>query len=83
MQGEFSFYEKTWKNISSSAKDLISSLLAVDPQRRPNAEEVGTTKSTDMITVILQINKHMARYFTHTHIYTGSSALMGHWRFSQ
>lgn len=42
MQGEFSFYEKTWKNISTSAKDLISSLLAVDPSRRPNAEEVPT-----------------------------------------
>lgn len=40
MAGEFSFYEKTWKNISSSAKDLISNLLAVDPQRRPTAEEV-------------------------------------------
>ncbi|KAL8134805.1 calcium and calcium/calmodulin-dependent serine/threonine-protein kinase-like [Apium graveolens] len=40
MAGEFSFYEKTWKNISSSAKDLISSLLAVDPQRRPAADEV-------------------------------------------
>lgn len=40
MAGEFSFYEKTWKNISSSAKDLISNLLAVDPQRRPSAEEV-------------------------------------------
>lgn len=40
MAGEFSFYEKTWKNISTSAKDLISSLLAVDPSRRPNAEEV-------------------------------------------
>jgi len=40
MAGEFSFYEKTWKNISSSAKDLISSLLTVDPHRRPNAEEI-------------------------------------------
>ncbi|KAM7472659.1 hypothetical protein LguiA_010842 [Lonicera macranthoides] len=40
MAGEFSFYEKTWKNISSSAKDLISCLLTVDPHRRPNAEEI-------------------------------------------
>ncbi|KAK3005511.1 hypothetical protein RJ639_017189 [Escallonia herrerae] len=29
MAGDFSFYEKTWKNISSSAKDLISSLLTI------------------------------------------------------
>uniref|UniRef100_A0A2N9F9A8 Calcium-dependent protein kinase n=1 Tax=Fagus sylvatica TaxID=28930 RepID=A0A2N9F9A8_FAGSY len=40
MAGEFSFYEKTWKNISSSAKQLISSLLTVDPHRRPSAEEL-------------------------------------------
>ncbi|KAH7547687.1 hypothetical protein JRO89_XS14G0002600 [Xanthoceras sorbifolium] len=40
MAGDFSFYEKTWKNISSSAKQLISSLLAVDPHRRPSAQEL-------------------------------------------
>lgn len=40
MAGEFSFYEKTWKNISSSAKQLISSLLNVDPHRRPSAQEI-------------------------------------------
>lgn len=40
MAGEFSFYEKTWKNISTSAKDLISRLLTVDPHRRPNADEI-------------------------------------------
>ncbi|KAI8546055.1 hypothetical protein RHMOL_Rhmol07G0086300 [Rhododendron molle] len=38
--GEFSFYEKTWKNISSSAKQLISGLLTVDPDRRPSANEI-------------------------------------------
>ncbi|XP_059652873.1 calcium and calcium/calmodulin-dependent serine/threonine-protein kinase-like [Cornus florida] len=38
--GEFSFHEKTWKNISSSAKQLISSLLTVDPHRRPSAQDV-------------------------------------------
>ncbi|XP_030545649.1 calcium and calcium/calmodulin-dependent serine/threonine-protein kinase-like [Rhodamnia argentea] len=36
MRGEFSFDERTWKNISSSAKELISSLLTVDPSRRPS-----------------------------------------------
>ncbi|KAK6934045.1 Protein kinase domain [Dillenia turbinata] len=30
----------TWKNISSSAKQLISSLLTVDPHRRPTAQEL-------------------------------------------
>ncbi|KAF7836292.1 calcium and calcium/calmodulin-dependent serine/threonine-protein kinase [Senna tora] len=40
MNGNFSFYEKTWKGISSSAKQLISSLLTVDPHRRPSAQEL-------------------------------------------
>ncbi|KAF4381252.1 calcium and calcium/calmodulin-dependent serine/threonine-protein kinase [Cannabis sativa] len=40
LAGDFSFYEKTWKNISSSAKQLIKSLLTVDPQKRPSAVEL-------------------------------------------
>ncbi|KAG9458731.1 hypothetical protein H6P81_003239 [Aristolochia fimbriata] len=40
LAGDFSFDELTWKTISSSAKQLISSLLAVDPHRRPTAQEV-------------------------------------------
>ncbi|KAK1577461.1 hypothetical protein Q3G72_021961 [Acer saccharum] len=40
MAGDFSFNEKTWKSITSSAKQLISSLLAVDPHRRPSALEL-------------------------------------------
>ncbi|XP_050223899.1 calcium and calcium/calmodulin-dependent serine/threonine-protein kinase-like [Mercurialis annua] len=40
MAGEFSFYDKTWKNITSSAKQLITDLLQVDPQRRPTAQHV-------------------------------------------
>ncbi|KAJ4847340.1 hypothetical protein Tsubulata_026782 [Turnera subulata] len=40
MAGDFSFYEKTWKNITSSAKQLISDLLQVDPERRPSAQDV-------------------------------------------
>ncbi|KAJ1272930.1 hypothetical protein BS78_06G240800 [Paspalum vaginatum] len=35
LQGEFSFQDHTWKTISSSAKDLISSLLSVEPYKRP------------------------------------------------
>ncbi|KAJ4980243.1 hypothetical protein NE237_031080 [Protea cynaroides] len=35
------FDEYSWKSISPSAKQLISSLLAVDPCRRPTAQEGG------------------------------------------
>ncbi|XWS08191.1 hypothetical protein CRYUN_Cryun41cG0058600 [Craigia yunnanensis] len=38
--GEYNFDERTWKNISSSAKHLISILLQVDPDRRPSAEQL-------------------------------------------
>ncbi|KAF2300694.1 hypothetical protein GH714_015192 [Hevea brasiliensis] len=38
--GEFSFYEKTWRNITSSAKQLITDLLQVDPDKRPSALDI-------------------------------------------
>ncbi|XP_047970124.1 calcium and calcium/calmodulin-dependent serine/threonine-protein kinase-like [Salvia hispanica] len=40
LSGQLNFYEKTWKNISSSVKHLITSLLNVDPNRRPTAQEI-------------------------------------------
>lgn len=40
LAGDFSFEENTWKTISSSAKDLISSLLAVELHKRPTAEDL-------------------------------------------
>lgn len=40
MNANFSFYDKTWNKISSSAKDLISSLLNVDPDKRPTADQI-------------------------------------------
>ncbi|XP_049404275.1 calcium and calcium/calmodulin-dependent serine/threonine-protein kinase-like [Solanum stenotomum] len=40
LNGQFSFDEKTWKNISSSAKQLISNLLKVDPNMRPTAQQI-------------------------------------------
>ncbi|XP_042480430.1 calcium and calcium/calmodulin-dependent serine/threonine-protein kinase-like [Macadamia integrifolia] len=40
LAGDFSFEDHTWKTISPSAKQLISSLLTVDPQKRPTAEEI-------------------------------------------
>ncbi|KAJ6901513.1 hypothetical protein NC651_019319 [Populus alba x Populus x berolinensis] len=56
LAGDFSFYEKTWKNITSSAKQLITDLLQVDPERRPSAQDVlnhpwvigGSTKEEQM-----------------------------------
>ena len=38
-RGEFSFPEKYWRHISSSAKDFITALLTVDPTRRLTATE--------------------------------------------
>ncbi|ESW05525.1 hypothetical protein PHAVU_011G186900 [Phaseolus vulgaris] len=40
MNGNFSFYEKTWKGITQSAKQLISDLLTIDPSRRPSAQDL-------------------------------------------
>ncbi|KAJ0979082.1 hypothetical protein J5N97_014556 [Dioscorea zingiberensis] len=40
LAGDFSFDEHTWKTITSSAKQLISSLLSVDPSRRPTAKDL-------------------------------------------
>ncbi|CAD6338348.1 unnamed protein product [Miscanthus lutarioriparius] len=40
LQGEFSFQDHAWKTISSSAKELISRLLSVEPYKRPTASDV-------------------------------------------
>ncbi|XP_043724386.1 calcium and calcium/calmodulin-dependent serine/threonine-protein kinase-like [Telopea speciosissima] len=40
LAGDFSFKDPTWKTISPSAKQLISRLLTVDPQKRPTAQEI-------------------------------------------
>ncbi|XP_019705924.1 calcium and calcium/calmodulin-dependent serine/threonine-protein kinase isoform X2 [Elaeis guineensis] len=40
LAGDFNFEDQTWKTISSSAKDLISRLLAVEPYKRPTAGEL-------------------------------------------
>ncbi|CAM6085919.1 unnamed protein product [Calypogeia fissa] len=41
VSGNFgNFQEETWRTISSSAKQLIASLLLVDPQRRPSASDL-------------------------------------------
>ncbi|KAI3984209.1 hypothetical protein MKX01_011163 [Papaver californicum] len=40
LAGDFSFDDHSWKTISSSAKHLISSLLTVDPHRRPTAQQI-------------------------------------------
>ncbi|XP_043707363.1 calcium/calmodulin-dependent serine/threonine-protein kinase-like isoform X2 [Telopea speciosissima] len=40
LAGDISFEDHTWTSISPSAKQLISSLLTVDPQKRPTAQEI-------------------------------------------
>ncbi|CAN1139840.1 Calcium and calcium/calmodulin-dependent serine/threonine-protein kinase [Linum perenne] len=40
LAGDFSFDERSWKQITSSAKQLITDLLQVDPHRRPSAIDV-------------------------------------------
>mmetsp|Transcript_2717 Transcript_2717/g.3852 ORF Transcript_2717/g.3852 Transcript_2717/m.3852 type:complete len:369 (+) Transcript_2717:108-1214(+) len=39
MSGKFDFRGKRWKNASSQAKNLVSSLLQLKPDERPTAEE--------------------------------------------
>jgi serine/threonine protein kinase len=38
-RGEYEFHEEYWGTVSSEAKDLISSLLTVDPKARLDADE--------------------------------------------
>merc|ERR1712084_140595 len=38
-KGEYEFHEEYWGTVSAEAKDLISSLLTVDPVERLDAEE--------------------------------------------
>lgn len=40
LAADFNFEEYTWKTVSQSAKYLISSLLALDPHKRPSAAEL-------------------------------------------
>lgn len=60
MQGQFSFDEKTWKNISSSAKQLISNLLKVDPNMRPTAQQVRLYIYIYMCNIIFRLNPNSA-----------------------
>eukprot|EP00471_Norrisiella_sphaerica_P006016 CAMPEP_0184489284 /NCGR_PEP_ID=MMETSP0113_2-20130426/14974_1 /TAXON_ID=91329 /ORGANISM="Norrisiella sphaerica, Strain BC52" /LENGTH=1466 /DNA_ID=CAMNT_0026872607 /DNA_START=326 /DNA_END=4726 /DNA_ORIENTATION=- len=40
-EGNFSFPDKYWKNVSQGAKDLISELLIVDPKKRATPKRVA------------------------------------------
>lgn len=40
MSGSFDFDDHSWKAVSTSAKQLIASLLTVDPTRRPSSAEL-------------------------------------------
>jgi calcium/calmodulin-dependent protein kinase I len=38
-KGQYEFHEEYWGNVSKDAKDLIASLLTVDPAKRLSAKE--------------------------------------------
>jgi len=39
-KGEYSFKDPRWSEVSTTAKDLISKLLTVNPQKRCNIEQI-------------------------------------------
>jgi serine/threonine protein kinase len=39
LKGDYGFHDEYWSHISSEAKDLIASLLQVNPEKRSSAEE--------------------------------------------
>lgn len=43
-RGDYEFHPEYWGNVSREAKDLISSLLTVDPSKRINAEQALNSK---------------------------------------
>jgi serine/threonine protein kinase len=38
--GDYSLQDKVWDKVSEEAKDLIRSMLEIDPDYRPSAQEV-------------------------------------------
>jgi serine/threonine protein kinase len=40
LSGKFAFHNEEWKSISPSVKELITSMLTLDPALRPSAKEV-------------------------------------------
>jgi len=67
-EGKFEFPSPYWDDISDSAKDLISSLLVVDPASRLNADSILThpwvkgdgTPRTELINVTEKIRSYNA-----------------------
>eukprot|EP00551_Chaetoceros_affinis_P005609 CAMPEP_0203673750 /NCGR_PEP_ID=MMETSP0090-20130426/13623_1 /ASSEMBLY_ACC=CAM_ASM_001088 /TAXON_ID=426623 /ORGANISM="Chaetoceros affinis, Strain CCMP159" /LENGTH=524 /DNA_ID=CAMNT_0050539461 /DNA_START=225 /DNA_END=1799 /DNA_ORIENTATION=+ len=39
LKGNFSFYAPSWENISNEAKDFVTELIEVNPQKRLNADQ--------------------------------------------
>ncbi|OEL31760.1 Calcium and calcium/calmodulin-dependent serine/threonine-protein kinase [Dichanthelium oligosanthes] len=60
LQGEFSFQDHTWKTISSSAKELISRLLSVEPYKRPTARDCAKQDLLDA-EVVSKLQRFNAR----------------------
>lgn len=52
-KGDYTFHEEYWGNVSKDAKNLISSMLTVDPQKRSSADQAlnhkWMTKSDDTL----------------------------------
>ena len=44
LKGDYEFHDKYWSSISQGAKDLVSSLLEVNPERRITAKEASQNK---------------------------------------
>jgi serine/threonine protein kinase len=40
VHADFSFPSPEWDNVSDEAKELITSILQIDPSKRPTAEEI-------------------------------------------
>lgn len=70
-KGQYEFHDEYWSAVSPDAKDLISSLLAVDPAKRLSAEEAKSHKwmikdgdilaNTDLGTNLSEFKKYNAK----------------------
>lgn len=71
MVGKFEFDREYWDGISNGAKDLISSLLVVDPRKRADADDIlshpwmkedkKTLSRKTLLSSQKQLQKHIAR----------------------
>ena len=67
-KGAFVFDSPYWDNVSQSAKDLISRLIVLDPERRMTVNDVlrhewivKTLPKKDITPAISELRSHLAR----------------------